>query len=432
MSTEPATKRRQVDLTPKETLKEIPQSLLPVTCGPVSAKSYSENHVRPLVWLIFGGTGTLGREVCRAAISRRDRVFIAALDEIDSDEEADSTSKREASGQKDEAQNGAEMSRTEGKPPGDQSSQKPGQKRPRIINPEPATAAPDLGYLFIDPKFKHMCYRVKCDVRIRESVDDTVHLCLEVFGRIDVVVNCFGYGVMGACEEQSETEIRGQFETNVMGLFNTTRAVLPFLTNAARMSANDKVPNEEIKKSIYKNNVNSNAPITSTPGHIISFTSSMGVLGTPGFGPYSSTRWAAEGLLESLSFEVEHLGCKVTIIETGYAKSGTKDDEVQVAKTTSVYGLNSTPISSHFFLRDLGPQYQNTPAEYGVQFVKHLDKILATSSIKVASIIWEIGHCQNPPLRLLLGSAGIMGMKDKLRGMAEEIEDWKFLYDEGQ
>lgn len=81
-------------------------------------------------------------------------------------------------------------------------------------------------------------------------------------------------------------------------------------------------------------------------------------------------------------------------------------------------------------MKDLSEEYQNTPAEYGVQFTKHLDKILATSTVKVASIIWEIGHCKSPPLRLLLGSCGVLGMKDKLRGMAEEIEDWKFLYDD--
>lgn len=317
-----------VNLTPPSILTEIPQPVLPTTCGPVSAKSYSENHVRPLVWLLFGGTGALGRQICRTSISRRDRVFVAALDEVD-----------ESEGDNEDEDNNSNTSHhshdNDNKKRPLKTDHHKYKKKVKYVNPEPAAAAPDSTHLHIDAEFKHLCYRVKCDVRIRSSVDAAVQTCLRVFGRIDVVVNCFGYGVMGACEEQLDTEIRAQFETNVMGLFNTTRAVLPFLTNAARMSANDKIPNEGwCKKSIYKDNVNSNAPITATPGQIISFTSSMGVLGTPGFGPYSSTRWAAEGLLESLSFEVEHLGCKVTIIETGYAKSGNQsDDNVQVAKT---------------------------------------------------------------------------------------------------
>lgn len=419
------THRQRITLTPDSIAQEIPHSLLPVTCGALSAKSYRDNQVRPLVWLLFGGTGVLGKQISRIAVARRDRVFIAALDEadIDCDFPLDEPNTKQQN-----ASNDAEPSKSTSNKNGANNS-----SQTNVINPEPESSAPEIGYIHIDEKFKHLCYRVKCDVRIRESVDRAVQKCLEVFGRIDVVVNCFGYGVMGACEEQFDTEIRGQFETNLMGLFHTIRGVLPYLTNAARMSANDKVQNEDAKKGIYKDNVNSNAPITSTPGHIISFTSSMGVLGTPGFGPYSATRWAAEGLLESLSFEVEHLGCKVTIIETGYAKSGNEeDDNARVARTTGIHNLKSTPISSHFLLRELGPQYRNTPAEYGIQFVNHLDKILATSTVKVASIIWEIGHCQNPPLRLLMGSAGVLGMKDKLRGMAEEIEDWKFLYDENQ
>lgn len=383
---EPHSKRLRIDLTPSEISQEIPQSLLPIACGPLSAKAYRDNHARPLVWLLFGGTGALGKQISRTAIARRDRVFIAALDEADTDcdfpldkqgpilsnPEKNSSSKssqskdsgiendenigidvagsgkgesnnKEVSSQQTPVQqnnklgdfpmlNSSNASVTFD--PTTKSKQSRGKKRVKIIDPESTASALDIGYLHIDEKFKHLCYRVKCDVRIKESVDRAVQKCLQVFGRIDVVVNCFGYGLMGACEEQLDTEIRSQFETNLMGLFHTTRAVLPYLTNAARMSANDKVPNESIKKSAYRNNVNSNAPITSTPGHIISFTSSMALLGTPGFGPYSATRWAAEGLLESLSFEVEHLGCKVTIIETGYAKSGNKDDDrARVAKT---------------------------------------------------------------------------------------------------
>lgn len=362
-------KRQRIDLTPEELAKEIPQSLLPVTCGPLSAKAYRDNQVRPLVWLLFGGTGALGKQISRTAIARRDRVFIAALDEADidcdfpleddmtQDNQADSL--RSDSSSKNNTRNNhpapshqQQPHRMGGPSPNGKdaahspnstsssasqtrrSSSTSSRKRTRIVNPEPSTSAPEIGYLYVDERFKNLCYRVKCDVRIRESVDRAVQRCLQVFGRIDVVVNCFGYGVMGACEEQFDTEIRSQFETNLMGLFHTIRAVLPYLTNAARMSANDKVPNDAVKKGIYKDNVNSNAPITSTPGHIISFTSSMGVLGTPGFGPYSATRWAAEGLLESLSFEVEHLGCKVTIIETGYAKSGSQeDDSARVART---------------------------------------------------------------------------------------------------
>lgn len=82
---EPHSKRLRIDLTPSEISQEIPQSLLPIACGPLSAKAYRDNHARPLVWLLFGGTGALGKQISRTAIARRDRVFIAALDEADTD-----------------------------------------------------------------------------------------------------------------------------------------------------------------------------------------------------------------------------------------------------------------------------------------------------------------------------------------------------------
>ena len=192
--------------------------------------------------------------------------------------------------------------------------------------------------MYIGSEFKDSCRRVKCDVRIRSSVDEAVQSCLKFFGRIDVVANCFGYGVVGACEDQVDSEIRSQFEVNFMGLFHTLRAVLPYLTNAARMDNKSTKPSAA---QVHGDLKSQDPTITGTPGHIISFTSSMGVLGAPGFGPYSATRWAAEGLLESLAIEVEHLGCKVTIIETGYAKSGDSEDLARVARPyVSYYELS--------------------------------------------------------------------------------------------
>lgn len=294
-------------LTPEKIDTEIQHSLLPSSCGAVTSKAYQDKEVPSLVWLVFGGTGALGRQISKLAIQRRDRVLIAALDEEydcglwePTDSHAKSSTKSNTNTQ---GYSGLGSKRKFTSDVSDPSNKK------RFGYGKTARPSP---FLFIREDFKGSCKRVKCDVRIRSSVDNAIKQCIDSFGRIDVVVTCFGYGVVGACEDQVESEVRSQFEVNFMGLFHTLRAVLPHLTNEARERTNAKG--------------------ISIPGHIISFTSSMGVLGAPGFGPYSATRWAAEGLLESFAIEVEHLGCKVTIIETGYAKAGDKEDDMAVAK----------------------------------------------------------------------------------------------------
>lgn len=339
-----------IRLTPASIATEIPTSLLPASCGPISADSYRDDQVRPLVWLIFGGTGALGRQISKLAIGRRDKVMIAALDkEYDSEDsifqEESEHEERMATECLDENLRRVK-NETQPQPfkgfgyygplasdnmnkrshPGSSDGANPRSRRKSSLSEDKKRKRPEP-FLYVGTEFKNSCRRVECDVRIRTSVDETVQKCLNIYGRIDVVVTCFGYGVVGACEDQVDSEVRSQFEVNFMGLFHTLRAVIPYMTTAARSE-----PGSSKEKPTENGKSNSTGPISGTPGHIISFTSSMGVLGAPGFGPYSATRWAAEGLLESFAIEVEHLGCKVTIIETGYAKSGDIEDTMRVAR----------------------------------------------------------------------------------------------------
>lgn len=338
-----------IHLTPRTTEQEIPTSLLPEGCGAASTEEYHNNQVRPLIWLIFGGTGALGRQISRLAIGRKDKVMIAALDKESDEDDSEITA---ALDRQEESLSQENDNRQNFDNHGFFRDTTIPAKRPHpdstpdsYTKARKTSAAEDLKYkrpnpfFYIASKFKDSCCRVECDVRIRRSVDEAVQKCLKLYGRIDIVVNCFGYGVVGACEDQVESEVRSQFEVNFMGLFHTLRAVLPHLTSSAKTS-NDKCPqNGPIR-------ADSSGPITGTPGHIISFTSSMGVLGAPGFGPYSATRWAAEGLLESLAIEVEHLGCKVTIIETGYAKSPATEDTPQLAKPYVPLHLKLQPLTT--------------------------------------------------------------------------------------
>jgi len=127
---------------------------------------------------------------------------------------------------------------------------------------------------------------VTSDASIRSAVD----AALARFGRIDVLVNNAGFGVVGAVEETAAEDVRRVYETNVFGLLAVTRAVLPSMR--ARRA-----------------------------GHVINLSSVGGYRSGPGFGVYCSTKFAVEGLSEALHGELAPLGIAVTVVEPGYFRT---------------------------------------------------------------------------------------------------------------
>ncbi|GAA4577368.1 SDR family oxidoreductase [Planotetraspora kaengkrachanensis] len=122
------------------------------------------------------------------------------------------------------------------------------------------------------------------DVTDREAVFDVVAKAHDHFGRLDVVVNNAGYGQFGMIEEITEQEARAQIETNLFGALWVTQAALPYLREQGS-------------------------------GHIIQVSSIGGVSAFPNVGMYNASKWALEGLSQSLAHEVESFGIKVTIVE---------------------------------------------------------------------------------------------------------------------
>ena len=130
---------------------------------------------------------------------------------------------------------------------------------------------------------------LKLDVTDRRAVFDAVARAKQVFGRLDVVLSNAGYGHQGAVEEVSEEDARVQIDTNLFGALWVTQAALPILRAQGS-------------------------------GHLIAVSSVLGVVGIPNFGIYNASKFALEGLYESLSQEVAGFGVKVTLIEpAGYA-----------------------------------------------------------------------------------------------------------------
>lgn len=124
------------------------------------------------------------------------------------------------------------------------------------------------------------------DVRRPESVAACVAEVLRRAGQLDVLVNNAGIAIGGFFEDQSAEEIREQFETNVFGAMEVTRAVLPSM-RAARS------------------------------GKVIIVSSFGGRLGTPGLGPYCATKFALEGFAEALRHEVRSFGVQAALVEPG-------------------------------------------------------------------------------------------------------------------
>ena len=131
---------------------------------------------------------------------------------------------------------------------------------------------------------------IQLDVNDDTSVKNAVQKILSETGRIDVLVNNAGYGLNGAFEDLAIDEIKAQYETNVFGLIRTTQAVLPTMRR---------------QKS----------------GVIVNISSAAGRFGYPGGSAYVSTKFAVEGLSESMSYELEPFGIKVVIVEPGVIRT---------------------------------------------------------------------------------------------------------------
>ena len=237
-----------------------------------------------------------------------------------------------------------------------------------------------------------------CDVRIRSTVDAVFKKSLEHWGRIDIIANCSGYGVIGACEDQDDYEIRNQFETNFWGTLNIIQLSLPYFRERTDADQDG-----------------------GCGGRYLIFSSTSGSLGVPGLGPFCATKYAVEGLIESMLYETDAFNIRATLVEPGHVRD---DEPLSPFEKTS-----PLPTFGHFFIKPASAPYasRTSPAGHAKRMVQWLGERQPTSAVKAAELVWQLGHCSYPPLRLLLGSYAVESVRDRLRCVTEEIEDWRFL-----
>lgn len=205
-----------------------------------------------------------------------------------------------------------------------------------------------------------------------ESVKEAVNSAIEHFGSIDYLVNNAGYGLIGGIEESSDVEVRANFDVNVFGLLNVTRAVLPHMRSAKF-------------------------------GHIINLSSVFGLIAGGGWGIYCGTKFAVEGLSEALAQEVKPFGINVTIIEPGYVRTNFLN--------TSSLITSANPIEEYTSIREGVRAHQND-----------IPGNQPGDPEKVAELIIKVTQNPEPPLRLLTGSDAYGFANYKIDSLKNEIE----------
>ncbi len=215
---------------------------------------------------------------------------------------------------------------------------------------------------------------LKLDVTNEAEVQHAVAQAVARHGRLDVVVNNAGYVLLGALETTSDAEVRRQFDTNVFGVLNVLRTVLPHLRQQRA-------------------------------GHIINISSMQGVIGAPASSSYSGSKFAVEGLTESLHQEVAPLGIKVTLVEPGTFRTELLSDK------------------SLHKAQDTLPDYEPTVGQT-LGYVAQLTGHQPGDPTRLAAAIVQLTHEAEPPLRLLAGSDAVQYVTAALRQRLAEAERW--------
>lgn len=196
--------------------------------------------------------------------------------------------------------------------------------------------------------------KIELDVQDKSSIQAAINQTLETFGNIDVLLNNAGYGTAGAFEAATDDQIRRQFDVNVFGLMDTIRGILPHFRERRN-------------------------------GLIINVSSIGGLITFPLFSLYHATKWAVEGLTESLQYELNPLGIQLKIVEPG----GVKTDFA--SRSMDVFDVTNYP-DYHAIMQKL-VEYRDGNG---------MDNYAQPEAI--AAVIWEAATDGTTQLRYLAGA----------------------------
>lgn len=213
------------------------------------------------------------------------------------------------------------------------------------------------------------------DVNAADQAEAAVAAAVERFGRIDVLVNNAGRGLVGAVEETSDREARTVFDTNVFGLLTVTRAVLPTM-RAARS------------------------------GVVLNISSVGGFVGWAGWGVYCATKFAVEGLTESMALELAPLGIKISAVEPGPLRTDFLDGSSLHRAVTVIDDYADSAGASRAWADSSNHAQPGDP-------------------VKAARAVIAAVEGPSLPVRLPLGAATVHDVEAKLSATADVLAAWR-------
>lgn len=218
------------------------------------------------------------------------------------------------------------------------------------------------------------CRALALDVTDAAQVKSVVAQAAEEFGRLDVVVNNAGYGLIGAFEELSPEEIEKNFATNFFGALEVIRATLPILRAQGS-------------------------------GHLVNISAAATISNYPGFSIYGASKAALESVSESLALELQPFGIKITIVQPGPFRT----DFVRRSLTRAENAIADYERTSGKFRRLLETMDGKQPGDPN----------------KAADAIMAAVESKTPPLRLVLGKYAHAKVRKKLDAAERELTVWE-------
>jgi NAD(P)-dependent dehydrogenase (short-subunit alcohol dehydrogenase family) len=224
-------------------------------------------------------------------------------------------------------------------------------------------------------KFGEQVRVAALDVTRAEDAKRVVDEAVRTFGRLDVVVNNAGYGVMGAFEEQTPEQFAGQIDVNFWGTVNVCRAALPILRKQRS-------------------------------GHIMNVTSIGGRRARQGLSGYQTAKFAVEGFSEVLFHELQAIDVKMTIVEPGGFRTDWAGASMTFSEPMKEYESAIAPF--HTFMKNFAGKEPGDP-------------------VKAAGVLFAISRMKEPPMRLVLGKFAKQHVKEGYETSLAELERWSEL-----
>jgi len=224
----------------------------------------------------------------------------------------------------------------------------------------------------LSEKYPDQIYAIKLDVTNHDQIYAAVDETIQKFGKIDVLVNNAGFGIIGAAEAFSEEQVRSQLETNLYAPIEITRAILPHMRKQRS-------------------------------GHILQISSVGGRVGNAGLTMYQAAKFGLGGFSEALSKEVAPLGIKVTCVEPGGFRTDWAGDSMSYAPSVEGY---------------------ETTVDQRAEFFKGGDFVPVGDPEKAAKVMVDLVENTEVPVHLVLGSEaiGLLKIADQVR--TAEMEKW--------